>query len=90
MPPHGDGKPGRAEQYEIRFLGRLGPRWAEWFDDMALSAEGDGVSVLRGPLVDQSALHGVLSRLRDLGLPLLSVTPIDHDGPVQAPLHPTP
>lgn len=59
--------------YEIRLQGRLDQRWATWFDGMVVLAEPDGVTVLRGP-VDQAALHGLLARLRDLGLPLLSVT----------------
>jgi hypothetical protein len=64
--------------YEIRITGHLGPRWAAWFDGMTLADEGDGTSVLRGDVVDQAALHGVLHKLRDLGIPLLSVTQVTH------------
>jgi hypothetical protein len=62
-------------QYEIRVEGHLG-RKAGWFDGLAVSNEADGTSVLRGALVDQAALGGVLQALRDLGIPLISVTPI--------------
>lgn len=63
--------------YEIRLQGRLDPRWSDWFDGMRLTHEGRGVTVLRGRVADQAALHGVLARLRDLGLPLISVTTVD-------------
>lgn len=61
--------------YRIRVDGHLDQRWADWFGDMTLSRETDGTTLLRGPVVDQSALHGLLQTIRDLGLPLLSVTP---------------
>ena len=61
-------------QYEIRLAGHLDQRWAEWFDGLTLSRQGDGTTVLRGPVVDQAALHGLLQKVRDLGLPLVSVT----------------
>ncbi|MFA6576862.1 MAG: hypothetical protein WCS84_15680 [Nocardioides sp.] len=62
-------------QYEIRLQGRLDERWTTWFDDMTISAEPGGVTLLCGEVADQAALHGLLARLRDLGLPLISVTP---------------
>jgi len=70
--------------YEIWLQGRLDDRWATWFDGMALTTTadpaGDGVlTVVRGPVVDQAALHGLLARLRDIGLPLVSVTRVDPD-----------
>lgn len=61
--------------YEIRVQGRIDDRWAAWLEDMALDSEPDGVTVLRGPVADQAALHGLLARLRDIGVPLISVTP---------------
>ena len=70
--------PGR---YEIRVQGRVESRWAAWFDGMTLATAGDGTTVLAGWLADQSALHGVLARIRDLGLPLITVTRIDADPP---------
>ena len=66
-----------AGQYEIRLEGHLAPRWAAWFDGLTLIRESDGTTALRGPLVDQAALHGVLQKIRDLGLPLVSVIHVD-------------
>ena len=60
--------------YEIRVAGVLGTRWATWFDGLTLSPDGDGTTVIAGPVADQAALHGLLQRVRDLGVPLLSVT----------------
>ena len=60
--------------YEIRVQGRLDQRWSSWFDGLTLSYEGDDITVLRGPLVDEAALHGVLIKVRDLALPLLAVS----------------
>ena len=60
--------------YEIRLEGHLDQRWATWFDGMTLTAAGDGVTVLRGAVADQAALHGLLHKLRDIGIPLVSVT----------------
>ncbi|GAA1915576.1 hypothetical protein [Nocardioides marmoribigeumensis] len=65
--------------YRIRIGGHLDQRWAAWFGEMTLSAEPDGTTVLVGPVADQSALHGLLQTIRDLGLPLLSVSPDAHD-----------
>lgn len=62
-------------RYEIRVGGHLAPRWATVFDGMTLTPHDDGTTVIRGPVTDQSALHGLLRKLSDLGLPLVSVTP---------------
>jgi hypothetical protein len=59
--------------YEIRLSGHLDARWAAWFDGMSIHRESDGTTVISGPIADQAALHGVLQRARDLGLPLVSV-----------------
>lgn len=72
-----DAQPGDARWYEIRLGGLLDPRWAAWFDGLDLTTEPAGTTRLRGPLADQSALHGVLQRVRDVGLPLISVTRVD-------------
>lgn len=61
-------------RYEIRVQGHLHPRWATWFDGFIFTDEAEGITVLRGSVVDQAALHGLLRKLADLGLPLLSVT----------------
>ena len=63
----------QAEKYEIRVEGHLDTRWAAWFDGLDLTQETDGTTVLHGPVVDQAALHGLLQKVRDLGVPLVSV-----------------
>ena len=72
-----------AQRYEIRVKGHLGSRWACWFDGMNLTDEDDGTTVIRGPVVDQAALHGQLQTLRDLGITLLSLIPLPADGAVE-------
>ena len=62
--------PGR---YEIRLKGHLDTRWAAWFDGLTLTHHSDGTTVIHGPVADQAALHGLLQKTRDLGLPLISV-----------------
>lgn len=69
-------RPPEPDRYVIRVQGHLPPRWAAWFDGMALTTEADGTTVLSGPVVDQSALHGLLQRVRDVGLPLISVVQV--------------
>jgi hypothetical protein len=64
-------------QYEIRVKGHLAARWSDWFDGLSLTQESDGTTVIRGAVIDQAALHGLLSKVRDLGLPLIAVTQID-------------
>ncbi len=63
-----------AGPYEIRLQGHLEPRWAVWFDGLRLTHESDGTTVISGPVVDQAALHGLLQKLRDVGMPLVSIT----------------
>jgi hypothetical protein len=67
-------EPGR---YEIRLKGHLDARWADRFEDMSFTHESDGTTILSGPVVDQAALHGLLRKVRDLGLPLVSVVQVD-------------
>ena len=66
-----------AGRYEIRLSGHLHERWAAWFDGLSVTHRDDGTTVISGPLADQAALHGLLQRVRDLGLPLISVTELD-------------
>lgn len=63
------------QRFEIRVRGHLAHRWAAWFEPMTLCHEPGGTTVLRGPVVDQAALHGLLGRLQDLAVPLVSVVP---------------
>jgi hypothetical protein len=63
--------------YQIRIKGHLGPQWTEWFEGMAVTREENGDTLLTGPVVDQAALHGLLKKVRDLGLPLLSVIRVE-------------
>ena len=69
--PHEDGR------CEIRIKGHLDARWSAWFDGLTLTRDSDGTTLLHGPAVDQAALHGLLQKVRDAGLPLLSVTQVD-------------
>ena len=62
------------ERYELRVEGHLDERWAAWFDADVITREDDGTTVLRGHLVDQAHLHGLLAKVRDLGLTLISVS----------------
>jgi hypothetical protein len=66
-------------KYEIRLGAHLDARWAAAFDGLDLRHENDGTTTLYGPVVDQAALHGVLSRVRDLAVPLISVNQVDPD-----------
>jgi hypothetical protein len=63
-----------AGRYEIRLTGHLDAHWTGWFDGLTVSHEADGATLISGPIADQAALHGLLQRVRDLGLPLVSVT----------------
>ena len=62
--------------YQIRVKGHLSPQWMDWFDGLTITLEEDGNTRLTGPVVDQSALHGLLKKVRDLGLPLLSINSV--------------
>jgi hypothetical protein len=70
-----------AGRYEIRLMGHLDSRWAAWFDGLSLTNESDGTTIIYGLVADQSALHGLLQKVRDVGLPLVSVTQVDPDQP---------
>jgi hypothetical protein len=72
--------------YEIRVKGHLESHWSAWFDGLTISNEANGEALLHGPLPDQAALHGVLMKVRDLGLPLLAVTSVAaSESPQDAP-----
>jgi hypothetical protein len=63
--------------YHIRIEGHLGRQWADWFGGLTISLEDNGDTLLTGPVVDQAALHGLLRKVRDLGMPLLSVKRVE-------------
>ena len=63
--------------YQIRVKGHLGSQWKDWFGGLTVTLEDNGETLLTGPVVDQAALHGLLRRVRDLGIPLVSVVRVD-------------
>jgi hypothetical protein len=75
------GTPHQTGEYQIRLQGHLAPRWSAWFDGLTLTHDTDGTTLLQGPVLDQAALHGLLQRVRDTGLPLVSLTPLDDGSP---------
>jgi hypothetical protein len=66
--------------YRIRIEGQLGQEWADWFDGLSITPGENGTTLLTGPVIDQSALHGLLKKVRDLGTPLVSVNRMETDG----------
>ena len=70
----------RPMAYQIRIKGQLGSRWADWFEGLAITLDA-GDTLITGPVVDQAALHGLLKRVRDLGMPLVSVSPVESGPP---------
>jgi len=69
--------PNQTVVYQIRLKGHLDSQWTDWFDGLTVTLEEDGNTLLSGPVIDQAALHGLLSKVRDLGLPLIAVTWVD-------------
>ena len=78
LEPHADSSQPMA--YQIRITGQLDARWADWFDGLTITLDG-GDTLITGPVLDQAALHGLLKRVRDLGMPLVSVSPIEPGPP---------
>lgn len=76
--PKSHGEPGF---YEIRLKGHLDDRWTGWFDGLTITLEDNGDTLLTGPVIDQAALHGLLKKVRDLGLPLQSVNYLGSERP---------
>ena len=67
--------------YQIRIKGHLGRQWADRFEELSITLEDNGTTLLTGPVVDQAALHGILRKIRDLGVTLLSVNSVDGGRP---------
>jgi hypothetical protein len=74
--------------YEIRLKGHLDERWADWFEGLSIKQQENGDTLLTGPVRDQSALHGLLKKVRDLGMTLLSVHCVDPGAPAAVPEEP--
>jgi hypothetical protein len=70
--------PGQPMVYQIRIKGHLGREWTDWFEGLTITLESNGETLLTGSVVDQAALHGLLKKVRDLGIPLLSVNRVKH------------
>jgi hypothetical protein len=73
-----DTEPDQPAVYQIRIVGQLDHRWADWFGGLTVTVENSGETLLTGPVVDQAALHGLLRTVRDLGMPLVSVRLLRH------------
>lgn len=86
-PSPGPGDHRQPGRYEIRLKGHLDVRWTAWFDGLTVSHEHDGSTLIQGPIIDQAALHGVLRKVRDLGLPLLSVMQVDPEPANELDVH---
>ena len=71
--------PAQSPVYQIRLAGHLDDQWTEWFGGLTITLEENGDTLITGPVVDQPALHGLLRKVRDLGIPLLSVNRVQHD-----------
>jgi hypothetical protein len=69
--------PGEPTVYQLRIKGHLGSEWADWFGGLTITLDDNGDSLLTGPVIDQAALHGLLKKVRDLGMPLVSVSPVE-------------
>jgi len=78
---HPQAQPDRPVVYQIRIEGHLGREWTAWFEGLTISLEANGDTLLTGPVVDQAALYGLLKKVRDLGMPLVSVNRVPTDEP---------
>jgi len=74
--------------YQIRVKSHLSPDWKNWFDGLTIAIEENGDTLLTGPVIDQAALYGLLKKVRDLGMPLISVNPVETSRPDVAEVKP--
>ena len=74
---HSTTDPDQPMVYQIRIKGHLGCEWTDWFDGLSITLEEDGDTLLTGVVIDQAALHGLLKKVRDLGMPLISISPVE-------------
>lgn len=77
--PTDDKKHQQPTYYEIRIKGHLSHEWAGWFEGLSVTLEEDGDTLITGPVIDQAALYGLLKKVRDIGIPLISVRPVEPD-----------
>jgi len=82
--------PGQLLDYQIRIKGHLGRQWTDWFGGLTITLESNGDTLLTGSVVDQAALHGVLRKVRDVAMPLVSVIRVKPDPPHASVLSPSP
>jgi len=73
--------PSQPMLYQIRLKGHLGSQWTDWFEGLTITLEDNGDTLLTGSVIDQAALHSLLKKVRDLGLPLVSVSPVEPGPP---------
>lgn len=77
--PGPDADPGQPMVYQIRVRSQLGADWTDWFEGLTITLDGNGDTLMTGPVKDQAALHGLIKKVRDLGMALVSVNPIQFD-----------
>lgn len=77
--PSREGDTSQPTIYQLKIKGQLGHQWMEWFEGLTITLEEDGNTLLTGQVIDQAALHGILKKIRDLGMPLLSVNTVGTD-----------
>lgn len=75
--PNPESNPRGTKVYQIKIKGHLGSQWSDWFDSLTITPDEDGNTLLTGSVIDDAALHGLLKKVRDLGMPLISFNPLE-------------